>query len=140
MQQTLSGKVLQVSSMTCFQLTPQYILLGVAEALVTPACKSHSFLKIILVHSETLKLLLNFFLTKLHSGAIISFCLTPSHLRGIALHFLTLSYGGGCFLGALIIQLVFSVSGGKLPAVFLELQANFVMTYIFFMNHLLLPI
>ncbi|XP_031417643.2 solute carrier family 15 member 5 [Clupea harengus] len=81
-QQTLSGKVLQVSSMTCFQLTPQYILLGVAEALVTPAC------------------------------AIISFCLTPSHLRGIALHFLTLSYGGGCFLGALIIQLVFSVSGG----------------------------
>ncbi|XP_041965000.1 solute carrier family 15 member 5 [Alosa alosa] len=81
-EQTLSGKVLQVSSMACFQLTPQYILLGVAEALVTPAC------------------------------SIISFCLTPSHLRGIALHFLTLSYGGGCFLGALIVQLVFSVSGG----------------------------
>lgn len=39
-EQTLSGKVLQVSSMACFQLTPQYILLGVAEALVTPACKS----------------------------------------------------------------------------------------------------
>ncbi|XP_062403843.1 solute carrier family 15 member 5 [Sardina pilchardus] len=79
-QQTLSGKVLQVSSMACFQLTPQYILLGMAEALVSPAC------------------------------SIISFCLTPSHLRGIALHFLTLSYGGGCFLGALIVQLVFSVS------------------------------
>ncbi|KAL0154987.1 hypothetical protein M9458_049250, partial [Cirrhinus mrigala] len=36
-EQTLSGKVLHVSSMTCFQLTPQYILLGVAEAFVTPA-------------------------------------------------------------------------------------------------------
>ncbi|KAL2093299.1 hypothetical protein ACEWY4_010611 [Coilia grayii] len=82
LEQTLSGNLLQVSSMACFQLTPQYILLGVAEALVTPAC------------------------------SIISFCLTPGHLRGIALHFLTLSYGGGCFLGALIVQLVFSVSGG----------------------------
>lgn len=38
-EQTLSGKVLQVSSMPCFQLAPQYILLGLAEALVTPACK-----------------------------------------------------------------------------------------------------
>ncbi|XP_063053848.1 solute carrier family 15 member 5 [Engraulis encrasicolus] len=81
-QQTLSGKELQVSSMACFHLAPQYILLGVAEALVTPACSN------------------------------ISFCLTPTHLRGIALHFLTLSYGGGCFLGALIVQLVFSMSGG----------------------------
>ncbi|KAJ7997616.1 hypothetical protein DPEC_G00213980 [Dallia pectoralis] len=36
--QALSGKVLQVSSMACFHLAPQYILLGLAEALVTPAC------------------------------------------------------------------------------------------------------
>lgn len=38
-EQTLSGKVLKVSSMPCFQLAPQYILLGLAEALVTPACE-----------------------------------------------------------------------------------------------------
>lgn len=38
-EQTLSGKVLQVSSMPCFKLSPQYILLGLAEALVTPSCK-----------------------------------------------------------------------------------------------------
>uniref|UniRef100_A0A3Q3EBG7 Solute carrier family 15 member 5 n=1 Tax=Labrus bergylta TaxID=56723 RepID=A0A3Q3EBG7_9LABR len=74
-EQTLLGKVLQVSSMPCFQLAPQYILLGLAEALVTPAC------------------------------SLISFQLTPNHIRGISLHFLTLSYGGGCFLGAFIIQL-----------------------------------
>lgn len=39
MEQTLSGKVLQVSSMPCFNLSPQYVLLGLAEALVTPSCK-----------------------------------------------------------------------------------------------------
>ncbi|XP_067091234.1 solute carrier family 15 member 5 [Osmerus mordax] len=82
-EQALSGKVIQVSSMACFQLAPQYILLGLAEALVTPAC------------------------------SLISFHLTPSHIRGISLHFLTLSYGGGCFLGALIIQLVYLLSGGN---------------------------
>ncbi|CAB1331679.1 unnamed protein product [Coregonus sp. 'balchen'] len=59
-EQALSGKVLQVSSMACFQLAPQYILLGLAEALVTPAC------------------------------SVISFHLTPSHIRGISLHFLPL--------------------------------------------------
>ncbi|CAM4734828.1 unnamed protein product [Leuciscus chuanchicus] len=82
-EQTLSGEVLQVSSMTCFQLTPQYILLGVAEAFVTPAC------------------------------SLISFCLTPSNLRGVSLHFLTLSYGGGCFLGAFLIHFLYFVSGGN---------------------------
>ncbi|XP_030621199.1 solute carrier family 15 member 5 [Chanos chanos] len=82
-EQALSGKVLQVSSMACFNLAPQYVLLGVAEALVTPAC------------------------------SLISFCLTPSNLRGIALHFLTLFYGGGCFFGALLIQFVYLVSGGN---------------------------
>ncbi|XP_016145804.1 solute carrier family 15 member 5-like [Sinocyclocheilus grahami] len=60
-EQTLSGKVLHVFSMTCFQLTPQYILLEVAEAFVTPAC------------------------------SLISFCLTPSKLRGVSLHFLMLA-------------------------------------------------
>uniref|UniRef100_A0A673MZJ2 Solute carrier family 15 member 5-like n=1 Tax=Sinocyclocheilus rhinocerous TaxID=307959 RepID=A0A673MZJ2_9TELE len=73
-EQTLSGKVLHVSSMTCFQLTPQYILLGVAEAFVTPAC---------------------------------------TNLRGVSLHFLTLSYGGGCFLGAFLIHFLYFVSGGN---------------------------
>ncbi|KAL7858128.1 hypothetical protein AOLI_G00182300 [Acnodon oligacanthus] len=82
-EQTLSGTVLQVSSMACFQLAPQYILLGIAEALVTPAC------------------------------SLISFCLTPSNLRGISLHFLSLFYGGGCFLGALLIQFFYLVSGGN---------------------------
>ncbi|XP_032407251.1 LOW QUALITY PROTEIN: solute carrier family 15 member 5 [Xiphophorus hellerii] len=82
-EQTLSGKVLHVSSMPCFQLAPQYILLGVAEALVTPSC------------------------------SLISFQLIPSHIRGISLHFLTLSYGGGCLLGAFIIQLVHFCSGGS---------------------------
>uniref|UniRef100_A0A4W4GVB9 Solute carrier family 15 member 5 n=1 Tax=Electrophorus electricus TaxID=8005 RepID=A0A4W4GVB9_ELEEL len=82
-EQTLSGTVLHVSSMACFQLAPQYILLGVAEAFVTPAC------------------------------SLISFCLTPSNLRGISLHLLALSYGGGCFLGALLIQIFYIVSGGN---------------------------
>uniref|UniRef100_A0A3Q2V4M7 Solute carrier family 15 member 5 n=1 Tax=Haplochromis burtoni TaxID=8153 RepID=A0A3Q2V4M7_HAPBU len=85
-EQTLSGKLLQVSSMPCFQLAPQYILLGLAEALVTPA------------------------------GSLISFQLTPNHIRGIALHFLTLSYGGGCFLGAFIIQLMYFLSGSFYPS------------------------
>ncbi|XP_060742247.1 solute carrier family 15 member 5 [Tachysurus vachellii] len=83
MDQTISGTTLQVSSMSCIHLAPQYILLGVAEAFVTPAC------------------------------SVISFCLTPSNLRGISLQFLTLSYGGGCFLGALLIQFFYFLSGGS---------------------------
>ncbi|XP_040019149.2 solute carrier family 15 member 5 isoform X1 [Gasterosteus aculeatus] len=47
------------------------------------------------------------------AGSLISFQLTPCHIRGISLHFLTLSYGGGCFLGAFIVQLVFLLSGGN---------------------------
>uniref|UniRef100_A0A3P8W9K5 Solute carrier family 15 member 5 n=1 Tax=Cynoglossus semilaevis TaxID=244447 RepID=A0A3P8W9K5_CYNSE len=84
-EQTLSGRVLQVSAMPCFQLAPQYILLGLAEALVTPA-------------------------------SLISFQLTPSHIRGISLHFLTLSYGGGCFLGAFIVQLAYFLSRNFYPS------------------------
>ncbi|XP_071407477.1 solute carrier family 15 member 5 isoform X2 [Pithys albifrons albifrons] len=38
LEQMLSEEVLLVSSMPCFHLAPQYILLGVAEALVTPSC------------------------------------------------------------------------------------------------------
>ncbi|MGH0165815.1 UNVERIFIED_CONTAM: hypothetical protein FKN15_058002 [Acipenser sinensis] len=82
-EQALSGKVLHVSSMPCLQLAPQYILLGMAEALVTPAC------------------------------SLVTFCLAPSSIRGISMHFLALSYGGGCFLGAFIIQVVYLVSGGS---------------------------
>ncbi|KAG5830860.1 hypothetical protein ANANG_G00315030 [Anguilla anguilla] len=82
-EQSLSGKVLHVSSMGCFQLTPQYVLLGLAEALVTPAC------------------------------SLLAFRLAPGSVRGVSLNLLSLSYGGGCFLGALIIQLVYLLSGGN---------------------------
>uniref|UniRef100_A0A3B4A312 Uncharacterized protein n=1 Tax=Periophthalmus magnuspinnatus TaxID=409849 RepID=A0A3B4A312_9GOBI len=88
-EQTLSGKVLQVSSMPCYYLAPQYILLGIAEALVTPT-------------------------------SFISFQLTPSHIRGISLHFLTLSYGGGCFLGAFIVMFLYLISGNFYPNVLHE--------------------
>lgn len=43
-EQRLSGKIFPVSSMLCFHLAPQYILLGVAEALVTPTCKQNVLL------------------------------------------------------------------------------------------------
>lgn len=36
-EQPLSGNVLTVSSMPCFHLVLQYVLLGVAETLVNPA-------------------------------------------------------------------------------------------------------
>lgn len=58
-------------------------------------------------------LLKEFYISSL-AGSLISFQLTPSHIRGISLHFLTLSYGGGCFLGAFIIQLVYFLSGGEM--------------------------
>ncbi|KAF4081397.1 hypothetical protein AMELA_G00160920 [Ameiurus melas] len=44
MDQTLSGTMLQVSSMPCIYLAPQYILLGVAEVFVTPASTSEGSL------------------------------------------------------------------------------------------------
>uniref|UniRef100_H3APC4 Solute carrier family 15 member 5 n=2 Tax=Latimeria chalumnae TaxID=7897 RepID=H3APC4_LATCH len=81
-EQTLSGKTLLVSSMPCFELAPQYALLGLAEALVTPAC------------------------------SLITFKFAPSSIRGISMHFLTLFYGAGCFVGAFIIQIVCLLSGG----------------------------
>ncbi|KAG2469346.1 S15A5 protein, partial [Polypterus senegalus] len=83
MEQVISGKVLHVSSMPCFHLAPQYMLLGISETLVNPAC------------------------------SLLAFRLTPSSIRGISSHFLTLSNGGGCFLGAFIIQVMYLASGGK---------------------------
>ncbi|XP_068515874.1 solute carrier family 15 member 5 [Anas acuta] len=73
-EQTLSEEILLVSSMPCFHLTPQYVLLGVAEALVTPSC------------------------------SLLSFWLVPERIRGISMHFLTLFNGAGCFLGAFFVQ------------------------------------
>uniref|UniRef100_A0A4W3IID3 Solute carrier family 15 member 5 n=1 Tax=Callorhinchus milii TaxID=7868 RepID=A0A4W3IID3_CALMI len=81
-EQSLSGKVLLVSSMPCFQLAPQYVLLGMAEALVTPAC------------------------------SLVTFRLSPASVRGISMHFMTLFNGVGCFVGAVIIQMVYLISGG----------------------------
>ncbi|XP_048466524.1 solute carrier family 15 member 5 [Rhincodon typus] len=82
-EQTLSGKVLLVSSMPCFHLAPQYLLLGISEALVTPACK------------------------------LITFRLSPKSIRGIAMQFMTLFNSAGCFVGAMIIQTTHQVSGGN---------------------------
>ncbi|XP_050765818.1 solute carrier family 15 member 5 isoform X2 [Gymnogyps californianus] len=73
-EQTLSEEILLVSSMPCFHLAPQYILLGVAEALVTPSC------------------------------SLLSFRLVPERIRGISMHFLTLFNGAGCFMGAFFVQ------------------------------------
>uniref|UniRef100_A0A8C5UK87 Solute carrier family 15 member 5 n=1 Tax=Malurus cyaneus samueli TaxID=2593467 RepID=A0A8C5UK87_9PASS len=68
-EQTFSEEGRLVSSMPCFHLAPQYILLGVAEALVTPSC------------------------------SLLSFWLVPERMRGISMHFLALFNGAGCFLG-----------------------------------------
>ncbi|XP_074051413.1 solute carrier family 15 member 5 [Macrotis lagotis] len=83
MEQILSGKILPVSAMSCLQLTPQYILLGVAEALVNPACST------------------------------ISYKLIPSRVRGISMNFLTLFNGFGCFIGALMVKVVYATSEGN---------------------------
>uniref|UniRef100_A0A8C4JEN4 Solute carrier family 15 member 5 n=1 Tax=Dromaius novaehollandiae TaxID=8790 RepID=A0A8C4JEN4_DRONO len=82
-EQTLSKEVLLVSSMPCFHLAPQYILLGVAEALVTPSC------------------------------SLLSFRLVPERIRGISMHFLTLFNGAGCFMGAFIVQTVHTGTRGN---------------------------
>ncbi|XP_065521217.1 solute carrier family 15 member 5 isoform X1 [Lathamus discolor] len=82
-EQTLSEEVLLVSSMPCFHLAPQYILLGVAEALVTPSC------------------------------SLLSFWLVPERMRGISMHFLTLFNGAGCFMGAFFVQTAHAGSQGN---------------------------
>ncbi|XP_075066941.1 solute carrier family 15 member 5 isoform X2 [Mixophyes fleayi] len=81
-EQTLSGKVLFVSSMSCLHLAPQYVLLGMAEAMVAPAC------------------------------SFITFRLAPSRIRSICMAVMTLFQALGCFLGALLIQSVFIASEG----------------------------
>ncbi|XP_074839842.1 solute carrier family 15 member 5 [Carettochelys insculpta] len=82
-EQILSGKVLPVSSMPCFHLAPQYILLGVAEALVTPTC------------------------------SFLTFRLVPGRIRGMAMHFLTIFNGAGCLMGAFIVQATYIGSQGN---------------------------
>ncbi|XP_063786716.1 solute carrier family 15 member 5 [Pseudophryne corroboree] len=81
-EQTLSGKVLLVSSMSCLHLAPQYALLGVAEAMVAPAC------------------------------SFIIFRLAPIRIRSICMAVMTLFQAMGCFLGALLIRSVFIASEG----------------------------
>ncbi|KAM4747520.1 solute carrier family 15 member 5 [Rhinophrynus dorsalis] len=88
-EQTISGKVLMVSSMPCYQLAPQYALLGLAEAMVTASC------------------------------SVITVRRVPSRIRGIAMHFLTLFHAAGCFVGALLVETVFLASHGDWYPVFL---------------------
>ncbi|XP_077024045.1 solute carrier family 15 member 5 [Tamandua tetradactyla] len=82
-EQTLSGKVLIVSSMPCFHLALQYALLGVAETLVNPAV------------------------------SVIAYRFVPSNVRGTSMNFLTLFNGLGCFTGALLVELVYLISEGN---------------------------
>ncbi|KAM4036410.1 solute carrier family 15 member 5 [Anomaloglossus baeobatrachus] len=81
-EQTLSGKVLLVSSMSCLHLAPQYVFLGIAEVMVAPAC------------------------------SFITFCLVPTRIRGVCLALMSMFQAFGCFLGALLIQITFSASEG----------------------------
>uniref|UniRef100_A0A8D2M992 Solute carrier family 15 member 5 n=1 Tax=Zonotrichia albicollis TaxID=44394 RepID=A0A8D2M992_ZONAL len=57
-EQTLSEELFLVSSMPCFHLAPQYILLGVAEALVTPSCEGISMHFLALFNGAGCKLIL----------------------------------------------------------------------------------
>ncbi|XP_044141725.1 solute carrier family 15 member 5 [Bufo gargarizans] len=81
-EQTLSGKILLVSSMSCLHLAPQYIFLGMAEVMVAPAC------------------------------SFITFCLAPRSIRGVCMAVMTVFQALGCFIGALLIKIVFSASEG----------------------------
>uniref|UniRef100_A0A6J0UU30 Solute carrier family 15 member 5 isoform X1 n=1 Tax=Pogona vitticeps TaxID=103695 RepID=A0A6J0UU30_9SAUR len=81
-EQTFSGKVLLISSMPGIHLALQYILLGVAEALVTPTC------------------------------AFIVFRFVPGRIRAFALQVLSCFSGTGCFMGALLVQAVYMGSQG----------------------------
>ncbi|XP_033019026.1 solute carrier family 15 member 5 isoform X1 [Lacerta agilis] len=81
-EQTLSGKVLLVSSMPCIHLAPQYIFLGLAEALVTPTC------------------------------SFITYKFVPGRIRGVALQALTFFNGAGCIMEALLVQAAYTTSQG----------------------------
>ncbi|XP_012303035.2 solute carrier family 15 member 5 [Aotus nancymaae] len=82
-EQPLSGKLLTVSSMPCFYLILQYVLLGVAETLVNPAF------------------------------SVISYRFVSSTVRGTSMNILTLFNGFGCFTGALLVELVYLISEGN---------------------------
>uniref|UniRef100_G3TAC3 Solute carrier family 15 member 5 n=1 Tax=Loxodonta africana TaxID=9785 RepID=G3TAC3_LOXAF len=81
-EQTISGKVLIVSSMPYFHLVLQYLLLGVAETLVNPTL------------------------------SVLSYRFVPSSLRGTSMNFLSLFNGFGCFVGAVLVELVYLISEG----------------------------
>ncbi|XP_075409191.1 solute carrier family 15 member 5 [Tenrec ecaudatus] len=83
MEQTLSGKVLIVSSMPCFHLVFQYVLLGVAETLVNPALSE------------------------------LSCRFVPSRVSGTSASALSLCNGFSCFLGAVLVELVYLLSEGN---------------------------
>uniref|UniRef100_I3MBN9 Solute carrier family 15 member 5 n=1 Tax=Ictidomys tridecemlineatus TaxID=43179 RepID=I3MBN9_ICTTR len=83
LEQPLLGQVLPVSSMPCFHLVLQYVLLGVAETLVNPAL------------------------------SIIAHRFVPRTVRGTSMNFLTLFNGFGCFTGALLVELVYLISEGN---------------------------
>ncbi|XP_032076989.1 solute carrier family 15 member 5-like [Thamnophis elegans] len=82
-EQTLFGKALLVSSMPCLHLAPQYLLLGVAETLVTPTC------------------------------VFITFRFLPGQIRGVAMQILTFFNGAGCIMGAFLIQTTYIGSQGE---------------------------
>ncbi|XP_044082807.1 solute carrier family 15 member 5 [Neovison vison] len=81
-EQPLSGKVVTVSSMPCFHLALQYVLLGVAETLVSPAFS-------------------------------VIYRFVPNTIRGTSMNFLTLFNGFGCFMGALLVEMVYVISEGN---------------------------
>ncbi|XP_068133484.1 solute carrier family 15 member 5 isoform X2 [Hyperolius riggenbachi] len=90
-EQTLSGKVLLVSTMSCLHLAPQYILLGMAEAMVAPACSA------------------------------ITFGLVPSRIRSTSMALMTLFQAFGCFMGAVLIEVVYlSSEGDWFPNILLD--------------------
>ncbi|XP_028728087.1 solute carrier family 15 member 5 [Peromyscus leucopus] len=82
-EQSPPGKGFSVSSLAYGSLVPQYVLLGVSEALVNPAVSMviHRFI--------------------------------PSTFRGTSMNFLTLFHGFACFSGALLVELVYLISEGN---------------------------
>ncbi|KAM9308946.1 solute carrier family 15 member 5 [Gastrophryne carolinensis] len=81
-EQRMSGEELLVSSMSCLHLAPQYILLGLAEALAAPACSA------------------------------ITFSLSPGRIRGVAMAIMSLFQGLSCFVGVALITVATITSEG----------------------------
>ncbi|XP_051010584.1 solute carrier family 15 member 5 [Acomys russatus] len=82
-EQSSSGQLLSVSPMACICLVPQYVLLGVSEALVSPAV------------------------------SMVTQRVIPSTFRGTSMNFLSLFHGSACFAGALLVELVYLISEGN---------------------------